>query len=151
MSSPQEASWQRAWEEIRCSISIASDTVTASEITTLLGVEPTRQRIKGEPISSKRPNIPVASHLWTWQPDDSVERSLAAQLDAIWVAHGSRAERFRSLPAEVNVRLAIWITHRGGDLRLGWAMDRRHVSHAAAFGASLDVDEYDATGDEESG
>jgi hypothetical protein len=119
--------------------------VTASEITTLLGIEPTRQRIKGEPISSKRPNIPVASHLWTWQPDDSVERSLDAQLDAIWAAHGSRAELFRSLPAEVNVRLAIWITHHGDDLRLGWVLDRRHVTAAAAFGASLDVDEYDDT------
>jgi hypothetical protein len=80
-----------------------------------------------------------------------VERSLDAQLDAIWAAHGSRAELFRNLPADVSVRLAIWITHCGDDLRLGWAMDRRHVSHAAAFGASLDVDEYDATGDEESG
>jgi hypothetical protein len=145
MSSSQEAPWQRAWEEVRCSISIASDTVTAAEITTLLGAEPTRQRIKNEPISPKRPNIPVASHLWTWQPDDSVERSLDAQLDAIWAEHGARAELFRTLPAEASVRLAIWITHCGDDLRLGWALDRRHVSHAAAFGASLDIDEYDDT------
>jgi hypothetical protein len=145
MSTRQQVPLQRAWEEVRCSISIASDTMAASEITVLLGVEPTRQRIKGEPISSKRPNIPVASHLWTWQPDDSVERSLDAQLDAIWAAHGSRAELFRSLPSEVKVRLAIWITHHGEDLRLGWVLDRRHVAAAAAFGASIDVDEYDDT------
>ena len=145
MSTRQQVPLQRAWEEVRCSISIASDTMAASEITVLLGVEPTRQRIKGEPISSKRPNIPVASHLWTWQPDDSVERSLDAPLDAIWAAHGSRAELFRSLPSEVKVRLAIWITHHGEDLRLGWVLDRRHVAAAAAFGASIDVDEYDDT------
>ena len=145
MSTRQQVPLQRAWEEVRCSISIASDTMAASEITVLLGVEPTRQRIKGEPISSKRPNIPVASHLWTWQPDDSVERSLDAQLDAIWAAHGSRAELFRSLPSEVKVRLAIWIAHHGEDLRLGWVLDRRHVAAAAAFGASIDVDEYDDT------
>ena len=145
MSTRQQVPLQRAWEEVRCSISIASDTMAASEITVLLGVEPTRQRIKGEPISSKRPNIPVASHLWTWQPDDSVERSLDAQLDAIWAAHGSRAELLRSLPSEVKVRLAIWITHHGEDLRLGWVLDRRHVAAAAAFGASIDVDEYDDT------
>jgi hypothetical protein len=145
MSTRQQGPWRRAWEEVRCSISIASDTMAASEITVLLGVEPTRQRIKGEPISSKRPNIPVASHLWTWQPDDSVERSLDAQLDAIWAAHGSRAELFRSLPSGVKVRLAIWITHHGEDLRLGWVLDRRHVAAAAAFGASIDVDEYDDT------
>jgi hypothetical protein len=30
---------------------------------------------------------------------------------------------FRTLPAEVNVRLAIWITHHGDDLRLGWVLD----------------------------
>ena len=52
---------------------------------------------------------------------------------------------FRTLPAEVNVRVAIWITHHGDDLRLGWMLDRRHVTAAAAFGASLDVDEYDDT------
>lgn len=42
----------------------------------------------------------------------------------------------------------IWIEYYGDDLRLGWVLDRRHVSAAAAFGASLGVDEYDCTGEE---
>lgn len=142
-----EPSRRTAWEEVRCSISVASNTVTAAEIARLVGVAPTRQRTKGDAISDKRPNTRVASHLWIWRPDDSVAPSLEAQLDAIWGALGQYAQAFSALPEEVKVRLALWIVHRGDDLRLGWGLDRRYVAYAAAFGASLDVDEYDATGD----
>jgi Domain of unknown function (DUF4279) len=151
MNSKQEAPWERAWEEVRGSITVFSDTVTAAEVTACVGIDPTRQRLKGEPISAKRPHIPVASHLWVWQTDDSIERSLDAQLDALWGALGSRADAFRSLSPKAEVQLGIWITHCGSELSLGWTLDRRHVEMAAAFGASIGVDEYDATGDEESG
>jgi hypothetical protein len=80
-----------------------------------------------------------------WQTDDSVERSLDAQLDALWSALGSRADAFRSLSPGAEVQLGIWITHRGSELSLGWILDRRHVAAAAAFGASIGVDEYDGT------
>jgi Domain of unknown function (DUF4279) len=148
MNREPEKPFVDAWKEVRCSISIASDTLTPKEVTTSVGVEPTKQRVKGEPISAERPNTLVASHLWVWEPDDSVDRSLDAQLDAIWLALGPRASRFKDLPAEVMVRVSIWITHYGKELSLGWALNQRHVGRAAAFGASLDIDEYDETGDE---
>lgn len=137
--------WQRAWEEIRCSISVFSDNVTAAQITGCVGVAPTKARIKDEPISAQRPHIRVPRHIWTWQVDDAVERSLDAQLDALWSALGSKADAFRRLPPGANVQLSIWITHCGTELSLGWSLDRRHVAAAAAFGAAIDIDEYDDT------
>ena len=145
MMSDDESSRRRDWEEIRCSIGVFSDTVTARDVTALVGIEPTRQRVKGEPVSASRPNIPVASHLWVWKPDDSVEPSLEAQLDALWAALGSRAESFKNLSPEAKVQLDIWIVHHGRHLTLGWVLGRQHVATAAAFGASLNVDEYDDT------
>jgi hypothetical protein len=150
MSVEEGIPWQSAWEDVRCSITVLSDSMSAAKVTEAIGVEPTRQRIKGEPVSPKRPNIPVASHMWVWQVGDLVERSLDAQLDEIWNALGSHASKFKGLPSDAKVQLDIWITHRGSELSLGWALDRRHVVAAAAFGASINVDEYDDTGDEES-
>lgn len=150
MSAEERIPWQRAWEEVRCSVTVFSDSTTAAEISDYIGIEPTQERIKGDPISAKRPGTLVASHMWVWQVGDSVERSLEAQLDELWSALGSRADRFKNLPPGANVQLDIWIIHRGSELALGWVLDRRHIAAAAAFGASINVDEYDGTeeGDE---
>jgi hypothetical protein len=45
----------------------------------------------------------------------------------------------------MHVPVSIWLVHQGKDLSLGWVLDRRHVIAAAAFGALLDVDDYDST------
>jgi hypothetical protein len=145
MSTEQATLVRRAWEEVRCSITVCSDSTPAAEISGHIGIEPTRERIKGEPISVKRPETLVASHLWVWQVGDSVERSLDAQLDELWSALGPRADKFKDLPPDTNVQLDIWITHRGSELALGWVLDRRHAVAAAAFGATINVDEYDET------
>lgn len=147
MNSAMDTPWTRAWEEVRCSLSVFSDEMTAAEISRFVNKDPTRQRIKGEPISPKRPHILVRSHMWVWKVSDSIPRSLDAQMDALWASLGPRADTFRRLPAGANVQLSIWITHRGSELSLGWVLDRRHVAAAAAFGASIDVDEYDGTED----
>ncbi len=145
MSSEQAPPWQRAWVEVRCSITVFSDSTTAAEISGHIGIEPTRERIKGDPISAKRPQTLVASHMWVWQVGNSVERSLDAQLDELWSALGPHADKFKDLPPGANVQLDIWITHRGSELALGWVLDRRHAAAAAAFGATINVDEYDET------
>jgi|GEM_PF-5834429 hypothetical protein len=145
MNAEQTAPSQLAWEEVRCSITVFSDSTSAAEISDHIGIEPTRKQIKGEPISAKRPETLVASHLWVWQVGDSVERSLDAQLDELWSALGPYADKFKDLPPGANVQLDIWITHQGSELALGWVLDRRHVAAAAAFGASISVDEYDET------
>lgn len=144
----QEPPWVRDWEEVRCALTVFSDTVTAAEVTAHVGVEPTNQMVKGEPRRG-RPNMVVASHQWTWEPGETVAHTLDAQLDAIWDALGSRADAFKGLPAEASVGVDVWIVHRGRELSLGWVLDRRHVSHAAAFGALIDIDEYDATDEDE--
>jgi Domain of unknown function (DUF4279) len=133
---------------VRCALFFSSETMRPEEITERVGIQPTVQRIKGQPRKGN-PAKPVVNHQWIWKPDEEgVERSLDAQLDAIWAALGSRADAFKSLRADAEVVVDILIEHYGDDLRLGWALDRRHVSAAAAFGASIDVDEYDYTGDE---
>jgi hypothetical protein len=145
MSAEPQAPWERAWEEVRCSITVFSDSTTAAEISDYIGIEPTRTRVKGDPISAKRPQTLVASHMWVWQVGDSVERSLDAQLDELWSALGPHADKFKNLPSGANVQLGVWIIHRGSELALGWVLNRRHVAAAAAFGASIDIDEYDDT------
>jgi Domain of unknown function (DUF4279) len=87
----------------------------------------------------------IPSHQWVWKPDSSVEHLLDPQLDAIWTSLSPHADAFRHLPPEAEVGLSIWITHRGTDLSLGWVLDRRHVAAAAAFGATIDIDEYNFT------
>jgi Domain of unknown function (DUF4279) len=149
MSTEEKIPWQRAWEEVRCSITVFSDSISVAEISDYIGIEPTRRRNMGEPVSAKRPEILVARHMWIWQVGDSVERSLNAQLNELWGALGSHADKFKDLPSGTNVQLDIWIAHRGSELSLGWVLDWRHVLAAAAFGASINVDEYDDTSDEE--
>lgn len=139
---------QQKWlEVVRCALVVYSETLSAAEITQRVGIQPTEAKIKGQPRKGN-PAMPVVNHQWKWKPDEeSVERSLDAQLDAIWDALGARADVFKGLPADAEVMVDIWIEHYGDDLRLGWALDQRHVTRAAAFGASIGVDEYDYTED----
>lgn len=134
--------------EIRCGIVVFSDSMGPADVAAHVGVEPTEQSVKGEPLPGRRSrSVVVARHRWAWRPGSSVDRSLDAQLDAIWAALGSRADSFRSLPADAEVVMDIWIEHYGDELQLGWRLDRRHVSAAAAFEAAIGVDEYDYTTD----
>lgn len=144
-SASRDAPLERESTEVRCSLNVLSHSVSAREVTAHVGIEPTVQRVKGEARPGRNREMVVASHQWVWKPDSSVEHLLDTQLDAIWSALGSHAEAFSSLPAEAKVSLSIWIVHHGTELSLGWVLDRRHVAAAAAFGASLDVDEYDDT------
>jgi hypothetical protein len=144
-SASRDAPLERESTEVQCSLNVFSHRVSAREVTAHVGIEPTVQRVKGEARPGRNREMVVASHQWVWKPTSSVERLLDPQLDAIWSALGSHAEAFSSLPAEAEVTLSIWIVHHGTELSLGWVLDRRHVAAAAAFGASLDVDEYDDT------
>jgi Domain of unknown function (DUF4279) len=126
-------------------LGVFSHEVPASEVTAHVGIEPTVQRVKGEARLGRNREMVVASHQWVWKPDSSVEQLLDPQLDAIWSALRAHAEAFSTLPPEAKVTLSIWMVHRGTELSLGWVLDRRHVAAAAAFGASIDVDEYDYT------
>jgi hypothetical protein len=131
--------------ETQCSLNVFSHDVSASEVTAQVGIEPKVQRVKGEARPGRNREMIVASHQWVWKPDSSVKHLLDPQLDAIWSALGSHAGAFSSLPSEANVTLSLWIVHHGTELSLGWVLDRRHVAAAAAFGASVDIDEYDET------
>ena len=142
---PGDTSLEREVMDVRCSLNVFSQSVSAREITAHVGIEPTVERIKGEARPGRNRDMGVASHQWVWKPASSVEHLLDPQLDAIWSALGPHAEAFSSVPAEAEVILSIWIVHQGTELSLGWVLDRRHVVAAAAFGASLDVDEYDDT------
>ena len=139
---------QQRWHDVvRCALAVYSETLSAAEITECVDIQPTESRIKGQPRKGN-PSKSVVNHQWIWKPGEGVERSLDAQLDALWAALGHRAAAFKGLPVDAEVVVDIWIEHYGDDLRLGWVLDRRHVSGAAAFGASLGVDEYDCTGQE---
>lgn len=141
-------SGQQRWREVvRCALAVYSETLSAADIAERVDIQPTEAKIKGQPRKGN-PTKPVVNHQWIWKPDESVERSLDAQLDALWAELGRRAAAFKSLPVDAEVVVDIWIEHYGEDLRLGWVLDRRHVSAAAAFGASFGIDEYDCTGDE---
>jgi len=87
----------------------------------------------------------VTTNYWVWKPPDHVEAKMEAQLDAIWDELGAKTEAFRRLPPGARVALEIEIYHHGPELRLGWTLAQRHVVMAAAFNASLSVDEYDYT------
>jgi hypothetical protein len=146
VSAQGKAPWERHREDVQGALAVYSDTISASEITSLIGIEPTEQRVKGQPVRGKRNRkITVVSHQWIWQPNDSIERSLDAQLNAIWAALKPYAEVFQHLPPEVDILLDIWISHYGSEIWLGQKLDKRHVTAAAAFGASISIDQYDFT------
>ncbi|HTB50376.1 MAG TPA: DUF4279 domain-containing protein [Solirubrobacteraceae bacterium] len=123
-----------------------SETLSPTAVTARVGVEATDRQVKGDLRRRGGRSTPAVRHRWTWAPDDKVERLVDPQLDAIWGALGSRSEAFSALPAEAKVSLSICIVHHGAELSLGWVLDRRHVRTAAAFAASIDVDEYNETG-----
>jgi hypothetical protein len=129
-------------------MAVFSCTLTAAAVTEQVGVKPTTQRVKGEPVSNfelRAVPVYVPNHQWIWQPDDTVDLSMDAQLDSIWAALGSSAEVFKSLVPDAAVVVSLVINRGGSHLTLGWALARRHVAAAAAFGAMIDVDEYDDT------
>ena|SRR3984957_16103045 len=144
-SEANDAASGPGWTEVQCSLDVFSQTVSASEVTARVGVEPTAERVKGEGRTGRTREVVVASHQWSWKPDTSVERLLDPQLDAIWATLGPHADGFASVPPQAEVTLSIWIVHHGTELSLGWVLDRRHVAAAAAFRASIDIDEYDDT------
>jgi|HubBroStandDraft_4_1064222.scaffolds.fasta_scaffold01964_10 hypothetical protein len=144
-SASRDAPLEREATEVQCSLNVFSHSVSAREVTAHVGIEPTVERVKGEARPGRNREMVVASHQWVWKPASSVEHLLDPQLDAIWSVLGPYAQAFSSLPAEAKVTLSMWIVHHGTELSLGWVLDRRHVAAAAAFGASLDVDEYDDT------
>jgi hypothetical protein len=134
--------------EVRCSLEVYSDTLSPREVTMRVGIDSTEERVKGQSRTGN-PAKSVVNHQWIWQPDDSIACCLDDQLDAIWGALSPKAAEFRDLLDHVSVQLSIWIIHRGSELSLGWVLDRRHVSHAATFGAKINIDEYDETDEAE--
>lgn len=145
MDERDATSGQQHWREVvRCALAVYSETLSAADITERVDIQPTEARIKGQPRKGN-PTKPVVNHQWIWKPDEGVERSLDAQLDVLWAELGRQAAAFKGLPIDAEVVVDIWIEHYGEDLRLGWVLDRRHVNAAAAFGASLGIDEYDCT------
>ena len=125
--------------EVKCALAIFSADVEVAEMTARIGIAPTIQRTKGDPI---RPGATVASHQWIWQPPDAATLSMDEQLDAIWSVLGPRANEIASLAPACKVVLDFEINHHEDDLDLGWVLDARHVAAAAAFGAWMDFDEY---------
>jgi hypothetical protein len=126
---------------VRCDLTVFSELLEPAAITARVGIEPTRSRRAGELIRRGGPTVP--KHLWVWQPSDDVAQKLDAQLDAIWSASAGREQDFCELGDTTEINVSIVIEHYGSQLVLGWVLDRRHVRHAAALNAILDVDEYE--------
>lgn len=129
--------------DVKCALAIFSRNLDASEITSRVGVAPSVWKAMGDPIRPGGPS--VASHQWIWYPAHREGLSVDEQLDAIWDALGPHAATIATLVPDCEVVLDFEINHRGADLTLGWSLKPRHVAAAAAFGASIDIDEYDLT------
>src|SRR5262245_38953204 len=133
-----------AFEEVRCALCVFSDSLHPGEITARVGIQPTKTRPRG---SASARSIPagrtVSTNQWIWEPAQQADPVLGAQLEAIRLTLGPRAQSFRELLVEADVVLDIAIYHHGKTLRLGWTLEREQVELAAAFGAAISIDEYD--------
>jgi len=139
---------------------IKSETMTAAEVTSRLGVEPDRFRVRG----SRRadPPIPVC-HSWEircdergLRVDEQIDRVLArltpvsdtiaelcresddvfGELQVVRYFNDEEGEEPKPQPEEENL-----IRFPDQHL-LGWGLERSVIEFLAATGATLDVDEY---------
>jgi len=83
------------------SLRIFGDIVDLSEITRIVGVNPSYMHSKGEMRSSRAK--PYEHDMWLYEPDIPEDRSLSEHLDALWSAIERNAHGIKALKKSLKV------------------------------------------------
>jgi hypothetical protein len=135
--------WTYMEAKVRTYLLIGSKTLTSEEITSHVGIVPTKFGQMGDPISKKFPARRYGAHKWYFEPQagipGTVEHKLKVLLDAVRPA----ASRIVELKPNCMVRVVIVYEGWGGDWQFGGIyIDEDKVQTLAALGAEIDIDLY---------
>jgi hypothetical protein len=133
----------------RTEFSVYSDTVPAVEMTARIGLDANRVLVRG----SRRQEPPVPrAHLW--QVSDHQPGSVGDQAERLLARLAPHRDRLVALSREPDFSIGLMIVRYfadedGAPNGFGWHLPPELVAFLAAVGASIDVDEYDYSEDEE--
>jgi hypothetical protein len=131
--------------DVRVYLRIASPVVTGTEITSRLGLTPTRIEVRGEP----RPYTPALicdMHRWVLEPQAGIPGHVEEKLEALFQAIRPSAGEIATLSQDCSVEVQVVYDGWRGDPQFGgWTVAKEHTAFLAQIGASIDFDLY-ATG-----
>lgn len=135
--------WVYMEAKVRAYLLIGSRTMTTEEITSHVGITPTKMGQLGESISKKIPARKYRAHKWFFEPQagipGTVEHKLKILLDAVQPA----VSRIAELKPDCIVRVVIVYEGWGGDWQFGGIyIDEDNVQTLASLGAEIDIDLY---------
>jgi hypothetical protein len=126
-----------------CYFWLASETVTAEQITERLGLEPDRTAVMGSRRAS--PRVVPAAHRWEVRCE--THGSIDEQASTVLARITPAADRVRTLvvgdDVEAGLMMVRWFDDPdGGYDAMGWRLTREQIQLLAHMGASVDSDEY---------
>lgn len=128
---------------VRAYLLITSKTMTTAEISTSVGLPPSKTHSTGEPISKKNPNRTYKENLWIYEPQAEVPGSVEEKLNTVLNGVESRSKSIASLKPICEVHVNVVYEGWGGDCQFGgFHFNENIMSRLCALGAELNFDLY---------
>jgi hypothetical protein len=133
----------RAEARSRVTLVIRSETMTAPEITEVLGLTPTESFSKGDAhlLPQLKPLGPRTFTGWFLSPDEDVPGEVETKLSRLLDLTESAAPSIRELANRCDVVVAVLYNGYSNQM-WGLSFEARDVARLAALGVSIDVDLY---------
>jgi hypothetical protein len=134
----QGVTGQEKWA--RASLRVFSDTLQASDITTLLGMEPSRSYFKGQPVSSRNPKTLRRKSAWIFKSGLEQDPDLAAHLRRLLDFIEPRLDRLDTLRETCRVDLFCGFASESG--QGGTTLDSALLARLGRLRLDLTMDLY---------
>jgi hypothetical protein len=130
------------------SLRISSKILTAADITTTIGVEPTRQHQKGTPLSSRNPKSRLREEsLWLLESDLSRLEPLEAHIEKLATLVEEKASLLKPLMLTCEMDISCGIFSESG--QAGWVIDSLLIKRLAVLPIDVVFDCYVSSPEEE--
>lgn len=126
-----------------CYFWLASEAVTAEQVTEHLGIEPDRTSVMGSRRTA--PRVVPAAHRWEIRCE--THGRIDEQVSAVLARIAPAADRVRDLVDRLDVAAGLMMVRwfddpEGGYNAMGWAMSAEQIQLLARMGATVESDEY---------
>jgi hypothetical protein len=140
----KESARQERWE-IKVYLVISGFEGSPVAISRVLGIQPTRKKLRGEPVSfgELQTKLTRKANFWLLDSGCPTAATLTDQVAAVVRQVEGAAPRFADLPKGTTVTLSCAIYDYSRDVAL--VFDAPVISALAAIGADLNIDYYDLT------